>query len=198
VLQEITETSAAVYGHVLPVPAGLPIDEEMRRLATTLGIDESELRWFSTRDTIVTDANGQLWSQAGADPSVMWLYRPAPDQAAAEALCALHSACTPLTIEGAASAAASDPNARIVVLERLAPGTPVEGEGGVDDTLQLARADFGRLTIYVLDGGRHPSTQAGEFVLYTSAATAEELSTLTEACSARPAGACFDLDLDPP
>jgi hypothetical protein len=84
------------------------------------------------------------------------------------------------------------------VLERLAPGTPVDGVGGVDDALQLARDDFARLTIYVLDGGRHSSTQAGEFVLYTSAATANELAILTETCRViRPTGACSTLDLEP-
>ena len=194
VLQDLEGTWAVIYDPVvLPPPAGAGVDAARVSLATTLGVRPREIRSFSPRDTITSDATGQPSFEFEATPDSRWLYRPAVDEATAIDMCSSSPVvCRPLFVEGAA-AAADRTGASIVVLDVFSADTPVEE---LDTALETKRTELDRETIFLVDGGEYGNFDPSQIVMYASGLTTA--TDITNLCAAIAPDPCAPVVLAPP
>jgi hypothetical protein len=185
VLRDLEGTWAVIYEPVvLPPPAGSGVDVVRANLATALGVAPREIRAFSPRDTITSDATGQLSIEFEASPDATWLYRPAVDEATAVDMCSSSPVvCRPLFVEGAAKAAART-GASIVVLQTFAADTPLSE---LDSALEAKRTELDRETIFLVAGADYGNLDPSQIVMYASGlATASDITNLCTAIAPDP------------
>jgi hypothetical protein len=142
-------------------------------LAATLGIDPAQIRSFSNRDTVATDPAGQPFFPPDAVPGANWLYRPAASQAEAVEMCADDPSCHVLSLEGAAAAAASDPDARVIVLDEFDAGATSLQD--IDEALTQQRTDLDLSTVHVVDGAAYQNFGPDQIVMYVTVANLDDV-----------------------
>jgi hypothetical protein len=156
---------------------GQGIEADIVHLRDLWQVPQSEIFWFSNRDTVVTEQDTSRSELMIGGPEFRWLYHPADSLEAASQMCQGLVDCRAVTIEGAAAEAARL-GSSIVVLQVFPGDFPADSL----DT-ELTNARLIRPTIY-LTARPVPGTLPGEIVMFATGVT--DPTELDNLCNTHP------------